>query len=129
MGNLVYFDPLKEPKIVGVDLELMACLDRARHRAGIPFIVTSGKRSAEHNLEVGGVPDSSHVTGNAVDLRCEDSKTCFKIVEALLHEGLQRIVIGLRFDKSSPHGIAFHNVHVDNDFSKPYPIISYKFYA
>ena len=47
------------------DWDLVMRLDQARAIAEIPFVITSGIRSDEHNAMVGGSPSSSHLTGNA----------------------------------------------------------------
>ena len=89
------------------DWDLVMRLEQARELAGVPFVITSGLRSDEHNARVGGSPGSSHLTGNAVDLHCESSRNRKKIVDALLQAGFSRIGIGRNF------------IHVDNDRSKP----------
>lgn len=121
-----YFDEEKESLIRGVDSELMARLDMARHRAEIPFIVTSGYRNDEDNMKAGGVFDSAHTKGLAIDLRCTNSRECFRIIESLLHEGFKRIVIGLRFEGSN---LVFHNIHVDTSNSLPSPVLAIKLYG
>lgn len=87
--------------------DLVFKLEQAREHAGIPFVITSGIRSDEHNAMVGGSPSSSHLTGNAVDLHCESSRHRMIMLEALVHAGFDRIGIGSDF------------IHVDNDRSKP----------
>ncbi len=131
VARFVYFDEEKEPAIKGVDQELMASLDRARHKAGIPFIVTSGYRTDEDNFSAGGVSDSAHTKGLAVDLRCKDSKTCFMLVKSLMDEGFKRFVIGLRFEKNEfgKDVLSFHNLHVDTDQDKPLPVLAIKLYG
>lgn len=131
MRKWTYFNEEKEPMIRGVDAELMAALDRARHRAGIPFIVTSGYRTPEDNFAVGGVTDSAHVSGHAIDLRCTNSRHCFLIVRSLVAEGLRRIVVGIRLEKDymGKVNLAYHNVHVDNDADKPQDLIAIKLYG
>ena len=117
-----------EEEIAGLDPELIAMLDRARHKAGIPFIITSGRRSIESNDAAGGVSDSAHVSGRAVDLRCHNSEGCFKIIDALLDEGATRIVIGIKPSGKNTDEF-YHNIHVDNDPTKPSPVLSVKLYA
>ena len=81
--------------------DLLAMLDTARERAGIPFIITSGFRTVEHNKAVNGKPTSTHLHGLAVDIKCKYSRNRMKIIEALLYVGFTRI------------GIAKDFVHVD----------------
>lgn len=103
MGNYRYFT---DDEIKGLDHELVAMLDMARHKAGVPFIITSGVRSAIHNVEVGGVHDSAHETGKAVDLACEDSRTRFLMLKALFEVGFKRL------------GLYPRHIHVDIAFDK-----------
>lgn len=96
----------------GIEPELMAMLDVARERAGVPFVITCGLRTPEKNAEVGGVHDSAHLAdasgfSRAVDLACDNSIDRWKIVFALKEAGLKRIVIEPRC------------VHTDLDESKP----------
>ena len=84
----VYF---KDDEVQGLDTELVASLDLARGKSGVPFIITSGLRTQDQNQECGGVHDSAHMTGNAVDLRCDDSASRFMMVNALIQVGFCRI--------------------------------------
>lgn len=95
----------------GLDGELIAKLDWARGRAGVPFVITSGKRSPEENERVMGVDASAHIKGLAVDLRCSDSESRYKMVNALLLAGFKRLGI---YDK---------HVHADIDASLPQEVI------
>ncbi|WP_420601495.1 YcbK family protein [Flagellimonas sp.] len=54
-----------------------------------PLTVTSGYRSPEHNLKVGGVPNSQHLLGKAADLIAKDltSKQLSRIIEKLTVQG------------------------------------------
>lgn len=45
--------------------------DRVRRHFGKAAIVSSGVRCSRHNANVGGVPDSRHLTGRAMDFRIE----------------------------------------------------------
>lgn len=49
--------------------------------------VTSGYRSFEHNKEVGGQPNSYHLTGNARDIAKTKGMTLGKVVSALKEQG------------------------------------------
>jgi len=81
-------------------------LDEAREYAGIPFVINSAYRSPKHNKKVGGKPNSSHIKGLAVDIRCNTSRNRFIILDALIAVGFNRI------------GIADSFIHVDLDLSK-----------
>ena len=45
--------------------------DKVRRHFGKAAIVSSGVRCSRHNANVGGVPDSRHLTGRAMDFRIE----------------------------------------------------------
>ena len=85
---------------------LLNMLDEAREIAGIPFIINSGFRTAKHNAKVGGISNSSHRTGHAVDIRCADNGHRMIMLNALQAVGFNRI------------GIAKTFIHVDNDPKK-----------
>ena len=89
-----------------MDKDFVCLLDKARDLAGIPFKITSGFRSKEHNKKVGGIENSSHLRGLAVDIYTPDSKSRFLIIDSLLRVGLTRIGVGRNF------------IHVDADTSK-----------
>nr|DAH41715.1 MAG TPA: peptidase [Caudoviricetes sp.] len=48
--------------------ETVRLADEIRRRAGVPLSVNSGVRCKQHNAEVGGVWNSLHLTGQAIDL-------------------------------------------------------------
>ena len=58
-----------------------AVLDPAREQLGKPITVNSGFRCAKHNAHVGGVVNSQHLRGEAVDLCCEDNERLAEIIE------------------------------------------------
>lgn len=97
-------------EIVGLKPEFVTLLDQARGIAGIPFIITSGYRDPAHNAAVGGVMDSAHETGLAVDLLIKDGISGEKINSALHKVGLNRF--GYYQDG---------HLHVDYDLTKPNP--------
>jgi len=90
--------------------EFLFVLDEAREIAGIPFIINSAYRSPEHPLSIKN-PSSSHIKGLAVDIKATDSVTRFKIVQALIEVGFNRI------------GIADTFIHVDLDLDKTQNVI------
>lgn len=104
----------KESEIQGLNNELVAKLDTARHVAGVPFVIKSGKRSEGENEQAGGVEDSSHVAGLAVDIRLGQwvegyprNHARFCMMKGLMAAKFDRIIL------YSAH------IHVDVDQSKP----------
>ena len=104
----------KESEVVGLQIRLVQMLDRAREYAGVPFVITSGFRSPDHNAAVGGVPESSHTKGLAVDLRCETSENRYRVLTGLIAIGFKRI------------GIYEKHIHCDIDALKPQNVIWWK---
>ena len=103
-----YFAPYE---IVGLKHELVELLDKARGIAGVPFVINSGYRSKARNEQVGGVADSAHMSGFAVDIKCTTSINRDKIIRALMEVGFTRI------------GIANTFIHADIDPTKPQNVI------
>jgi zinc D-Ala-D-Ala carboxypeptidase len=103
-----YFKP---NEIVGLKPELVKLLDDARHIAGIPFKINSGKRTVEQNKKAGGVEDSAHLVGLGCDISCTSDANRWKIVTALQKVGFNRI------------GISKNFVHCDIDKSKSSNVI------
>ena len=86
-------------------------LDRARDIANVPFKISSGYRTAQHNdnLRKQGYKasaNSSHLKGCAADIVCKDSGIRQKIVNGLIQAGFTRI------------GIANSFIHCDTDKDK-----------
>lgn len=111
--NKMAYKYFKNKEIAGLKPELVEKLDKARGIAGVPFIIESGFRTPEHNKEVGGVENSAHTKGLAVDLRCNNSVNRFKIVSALLNVGFKRI--GISYKRNF--------IHADIDTSLPQEVI------
>jgi hypothetical protein len=72
-------------------------LDAIRECAGFPFIVTSGYRTPEHNAKVGGVANSSHVKGLAVDISAIGESLKRDIAQCAIRNGITRIGWGQTF--------------------------------
>lgn len=94
-----------------MDEEFLLMLDVARDIAGFPFKINSGFRTVQHNREIGGSKQSSHMLGYAADIRCTDSRRRFILLEALLEAGFHRI------------GVYDSFLHCDNDPNKPAHVI------
>jgi hypothetical protein len=86
-------------------------LDRARDIANVPFKISSGFRTPQHNVSLRkkgykASANSSHLKGCAADIVCNDSGTRQKIVNGLIQAGFTRI------------GIAKTFIHCDTDKDK-----------
>jgi len=93
-----------------MDKDFLAKLDKAREFAKVPFVINSAYRSPEHAESIKN-PTSSHIKGLAVDIRTTDSRTRYKVLNALIHVGFNRI------------GIADTFIHVDDDKDKSQQVI------
>ena len=85
---------------------ILTMLDKARDIANVPFVITSGYRTVEHNHMVGGVDNSAHVGGYAADIRYAGEAMAVTIIAALTLAGFRRIGKGKTF------------IHADDDPSK-----------
>jgi len=86
-------------------------MGKVREILGRPLVVTSGCRCSEHNRQEKGKEDSAHVKGLAADLKVNNSRERFEVLQALLTLGIARI------------GIAKTFIHVDIDDSKPPQVV------
>lgn len=68
----------------------------ARDILGYPIIITSGYRCHELNRRVGGVPNSAHTHGYAIDFRCPQFGSTRAVVAHLSAEFKKR---GIAFDQ------------------------------
>lgn len=94
---------------VVMDKRLLIALDRMRRRFGKPIVVNSGIRCPDHNMDEGGVKNSSHLTGKASDIKVETDRDRFKLIGLAIEMGIPRIGIGIGY------------LHLDVDTSKNYP--------
>lgn len=99
-----------------MDDEFLFKLDKARHTANIPFVITSGYRTKEYNEDLirrnyKASRNSSHLKGIAADIKCNTSKNRWIIINNLLLAGFTRIGVGDTF------------IHVDLDKDKTQNVI------
>lgn len=59
---------------------LIRVADRTREHFGRPITVTSGRRCEKHNAKVGGVSNSRHLSGKAMDF-CVVGKTAIQVLD------------------------------------------------
>jgi len=88
-----------------VSEDLVRKLQAARDDLEGPIYISSGFRCKEHNLKVGGVEESSHTKGAAVDIKVATSRDRWLLLWVLLQK-FDRIGIGKDF------------IHVDVDEDK-----------
>lgn len=98
-----------QEEVKGLLDDLVYKLERARELFGHPIVITSGYRDPEHNDLIGGVKDSAHTKGMAVDIRCADNDMQKRLIWALCIAGFRRIEAGTR------------HIHADIDHTKPTP--------
>jgi len=101
----------KAKEVKGLAGNLVVKLDRARELAKVPFIINSGYRTISENNKVGGVKNSSHLKGLAVDISAKNTKERAMIVFGLLSAGFQRVKIYKT------------HVHADIDKTKSFPYL------
>ena len=86
--------------------ETVRMADEIRRRAGVPLTVNSGIRCKQHNAEVGGVSNSLHTTGQAVDLSGS-------ISPAKLHQIAEQVQAEMIPGRGGL-GLYSWGVHIDN---------------
>ena len=102
-----------------ISQDLMLSLQTMRDSLG-PLYINSGVRCSRHPESISR-PTSSHIPkdiddlqgkcGHAVDVKVENSRHKFKIIDAALKAGIRRIGVGTNF------------VHIDNDITKPQAVM------
>jgi len=90
-----------------MDSEFLSMLDHARELADVPFRLSSAYRCEKHNENVGGVEDSAHTKGRAVDIIARSGFEKWRVVRGLQRAGFKRIGVSNKF------------IHADNDPTKP----------
>lgn len=89
---------------------LVKC-DVLRELYGKPLIVASGYRTPERNAQVGGVKNSSHLQGYAVDWKNISDEEMIAFLDAAWDAGWRRF------------GIMATSIHTDDDPTKTSPAI------
>jgi uncharacterized protein YcbK (DUF882 family) len=92
---------------------LVDILDSMREEDGRPMRITSGFRTVPHNAQIGGVPNSAHLRGLAVDIACPDSAYRYKIITMALKRGVTRFEIApahvhIDIDPTLPKNVMVH---------------------
>ena len=84
---------------------------RLEEHYGIDVYITSGYRTKEENKKLGGVKNSAHLYGLAVDIRARSGFERFVIIKEAFEIGIPRI------------GVYNNHIHLDVDTSKPFPVV------
>ena len=83
-----------------VSESLITKLQLVRNVYGQPIHINSGFRCKERNKAVGGTPSSSHLTGEAADILCDDDRSRHELIY-WLHEKFTRV------------GVYQSHIHID----------------
>ena len=83
---------------------VLTVADRTREHFGSPAIVSSGLRCKQHNANVGGVSNSRHLSGKAIDF-CIKGKTAAQVLAYVQKQPETRYA----------YAIDSQYVHVDSD--------------
>lgn len=70
-------------------LKLADALQVIRNEVKVPITITSGYRSPEHNVKIGGAPKSTHTLGQGVDFKVQGMAptAVAAIIERLISQG------------------------------------------
>lgn len=97
---------LPDVKKEDLSQELLVRAEQGSALSGFDWIITSGYRPGVNGIDH-GIANGPHMSHKAIDIRCHDSQTRFKIKKALYSVGFRRI------GQNSIH------LHVDCDETKP----------
>jgi hypothetical protein len=73
-------------QIEGNIVETAIVFGQIRDKMGMPLSITSGYRPANINRAIGGVFNSQHVQGLAIDFTCNDLRKLLSVVRSVLKE-------------------------------------------
>lgn len=94
-----------------IDRDLILALERLERESGLTLKFSSGLRCDDCNAAAGGVKNSAHLRGLAVDTLAGGSVSRFRIISAAVRLGFRRIGIGKTF------------VHLDIDLNLPQDVL------
>lgn len=75
------FNTLQNLYDICLSLEFIRASIALRAKKDLPIRITSGYRSSEVNKAVGGVSNSAHLKGCAVDITCDDFDLLLKAID------------------------------------------------
>ena len=88
-----------------IQLEVVKAADEIREYYGKPCIVNCGTRCTKHNKEVGGVTNSRHLIGKAIDLKVSgiDGGTLVNYTKQLVKQGKLRYTYRITTNGTAVH--------------------------
>lgn len=88
-----------------IQLEVVKVADEIREHYGKPCIVNCGTRCTKHNKEVGGVTNSRHLIGKAIDLKVSgiDGGTLLNYTKQLVKQGKLRYTYRITTNGTAVH--------------------------
>lgn len=101
-SKLKYFMAAEFNNPQAMNQNLVNMLDSLRDKLGLPIKVNSSYRTPDHNAEVGGVADSSHMQGNAVDVEVLPGNFVYDLVAIAFQLGFYGI--GINKKTGTPTG-------------------------
>lgn len=97
----------KASEVVGLEESFVRKLDTIREQFGYPLRINSGFRTkAQNDALKDSASDSSHMSGKAVDLACNEPLKLFKLIQVCMANGIRRFGVGNGF------------LHIDVDSTK-----------
>lgn len=84
-------------KKADLNQDFLKKLNECRHKANIPFVLTSAYRTVEHEKSKGRSGNSAHTQRCAVDVAAVTSQQKYKIIKAAMEVGITRIGVHKSF--------------------------------
>lgn len=94
-----------------IDPLFLVALEKLEERCDQTLEYTSGFRCKECNLRAGGVKNSAHLRGKAVDIRADTSSERFQILRHAFSMNFRRIGVGRTI------------IHIDMDCDLPQDVV------
>lgn len=94
-----------------ISRKLVNILQTMRYELAQPIIINSGFRSIKHNKVVNGVPNSDHLRGTAVDIKCDSLNYKYQIVQLALKLNIRKV------------GVYTNHVHLSIDLTGSSPVL------
>ena len=96
INDVIFSDTLRDNRD-----ELRAILNTIRDALGQPIIITSWYRDAMHNKKAGGVQNSQHLDGSAVDISARNNALLLSTIQSLCKHGLLELGQVISYGRTS----------------------------